>query len=347
MAIYYRNVSICMWDDERVLNLDLEAFKVWVYLLTGPGTTSCPGVIRSSNASLSEAFRKPSASQVDDLVMNIQAASRGLGEVLASGLALQDVAARLIWLPNGFKHARPQSVNVIKSWASVLDDVPKCQLKQQIVNNLWKAKGSLPVGLADAFAEAFASQPYSEIEIEIDQEIETETEIETEIEDPESAGAGASASAQARASPLSPPEGDSPPTVSGDHALVPKNGKPAKVYAADVKTVIAHYVGYHPKAKPGDDEKKKIRARLKDGYSAADLCRAIDGIHKSAFHQGENQGNKRYDTLELVVRKSSQVAKFIEIAEKPQTALTERSQRNFRATERFMDRHSEGGKDEN
>jgi hypothetical protein len=109
------------------------------------------------------------------------------------------------------------------------------------------------------------------------------------------------------------------------------------VSAGDVDRVIEHYRSHHPKAQPGKVERTKIRDRLADGYSVADLCRAIDGCHLSPFNQGQNERGRRYDTLELIVRNSSQVQKFMEQSEQgAPPAVSERTLRNMRAMQNFL-----------
>lgn len=89
----------------------------------------------------------------------------------------------------------------------------------------------------------------------------------------------------------------------------------------EIRAVFAHYRKYHKRAAPNPNSKSKdwqlIRARLNEGYSVADLCLAIDGCHRSAFNQGDNDRGKRYDALELIVRNSSKVTQFMDLAELP------------------------------
>jgi biotin operon repressor len=111
----------------------------------------------------------------------------------------------------------------------------------------------------------------------------------------------------------------------------------------DVLSVFAHYRAYHPRAHPRpmatSKEWQKVRARLREGYSVDDLKLAIDGCHKSPFHMGENEGQKRYDSMELIFRDSSHIQQFIEIAGAPQTpVLSEKTMRGSRAAESALRR---------
>lgn len=86
----------------------------------------------------------------------------------------------------------------------------------------------------------------------------------------------------------------------------------------DIRSVVAHYRTYHPKALRTLLKKSKtylgVRGRLEDGYTVTELVAAIDGIHKSPFHLGQNESKTRYLSLELCMRNAEQVERFIAIA---------------------------------
>ncbi|MDQ3748020.1 MAG: hypothetical protein M3367_03230 [Acidobacteriota bacterium] len=69
----------------------------------------------------------------------------------------------------------------------------------------------------------------------------------------------------------------------------------------------------HTQAKFTNERKRKVVARLKEKYTVEQLKEAISGCKKSAFHQGQNDSGVKYDDLELICRKGSQVEKFISI----------------------------------
>ena len=86
--------------------------------------------------------------------------------------------------------------------------------------------------------------------------------------------------------------------------------------ATPADEVFAHYQTYHPRARVlGADERKKINARLKEGFTVADLCSAIDGQHRSPHHLGQNREGRQYLSLELAVRDSSKVNQFLAVPE--------------------------------
>lgn len=85
-----------------------------------------------------------------------------------------------------------------------------------------------------------------------------------------------------------------------------------------VAEVFAHYQTYHPqwKARPSTStEAKRVRDRIKDGYTVDELKAAIDGNHKCPWHSGltHPEGKKFHDLL-LIMRDATHVARFIEKA---------------------------------
>ena len=133
-------------------------------------------------------------------------------------------------------------------------------------------------------------------------------------------------------------------------AELDKLGSPSKNGRGDeVRQVFDHYRTYHPRAHPNPKSKSKewrlVHARLEEGYLVDALRLAIDGCQRSPFHQGENERGAKYDSLELIMRDSDHVAKFIELAEQgPGPVLTEKQRRGHRAGEQWLARHAGGQK---
>jgi hypothetical protein len=111
----------------------------------------------------------------------------------------------------------------------------------------------------------------------------------------------------------------------------------------DVQAVFDAYRKHHPRAfakpVPASKEWRAIAARLREGFSVADLIEAIEGCHVSPFHCGENDRQTKYQSLGLIVRDGSQVSKFIELArDGPAPVLSEKTQRGQRAVQSYIDR---------
>lgn len=113
------------------------------------------------------------------------------------------------------------------------------------------------------------------------------------------------------------------------------------VLSDEIRQVFDHYRTHKPKSFPSPHSKmkewRKVRDRLKDGHSVDDLRQAIDGCFVSAFHMGENPRQRRYDTLELIMRDADHVQQFIDIHDnRGSPVLSERSMKNNRAAESFL-----------
>lgn len=84
----------------------------------------------------------------------------------------------------------------------------------------------------------------------------------------------------------------------------------------DVRAVFVYWqqVMGHARAQLDEKREKAIKARLKNGYSVADLCRAVDGCAKSPHHMGQNESRTIYDDIELICRDGPKVDGFIKKA---------------------------------
>ena len=139
----YRRVSLQMWGDKKFLELSKpapSARELWLFLITGPHTTTIPGVLHVGQAGLAES-----------LEWSLKALQRCWQEISDRGMGEADWTAKLIWLPNALKHNPPESLNVVKSWATTFDTLPECQLKAKVeayIQAFLQAKGQ---GFAEAF----------------------------------------------------------------------------------------------------------------------------------------------------------------------------------------------------
>lgn len=118
--------------------------------------------------------------------------------------------------------------------------------------------------------------------------------------------------------------------------------------AASVLAVFMHWRNYHSRAFPtphdGMKEWHRVAARLKEGYSIDDLCRAIDGMHKSDFHNGNNDRGTKYLSLELCMRDATRVERFLQIDEEhvPNAPiLSEKTRRTVRAAQQWAQRRKQ------
>ncbi len=73
-----------------------------------------------------------------------------------------------------------------------------------------------------------------------------------------------------------------------------------------------------PRARLDIARRKIIQARLNDGYSVADLQDAINGCYLDPFYQGDNDRNKAFNDISLILRDAAHVDQFIETYEQAQ-----------------------------
>lgn len=129
-----------------------------------------------------------------------------------------------------------------------------------------------------------------------------------------------------------PPIAPSPPSSDGGFGgslssapgLLRLSGDPEPLEArskrdVDVMRVLEHYQRLHPQSRLTEKSKEArlIRERMAEGYTVEQLCRAIDGYHRSPHHQGENDRRTKYLSLELFVRDSKHVQAGIEFVDRP------------------------------
>ena len=79
-----------------------------------------------------------------------------------------------------------------------------------------------------------------------------------------------------------------------------------------VQLVYQHWVAALGKqrSKLTGSRRRKVLARIREGYTVQELCDAIDGCARSRYHMGDNDSGKRYDDLELICRSGSKVEQF-------------------------------------
>lgn len=139
----YRKISPRIWNDAKVRELTDKGKLAFLFMLTHPTMTPF-GAIRANVPGL--AF---------ELGWTPRAFSKAMQELCANGMAAFEEKANLIWFPNFLKYNRPESPNVIKSWAGAFEDLPECALRDAIYNSLMKLSESLGKSFMEAFGEAF------------------------------------------------------------------------------------------------------------------------------------------------------------------------------------------------
>jgi hypothetical protein len=139
----YRMLDVRIWCDKKFRSLTPikpSGQALFLYLLSNPHTTSIPGLYRAGAGAMAE-----------ELAWSLIGFQRALKEVMTQGLVKADLKARVIFIPNAIKYNKPQSPNVVRSWAVHWDEIPECALKNEAYYKL----ESFIRGLGKAFALAF------------------------------------------------------------------------------------------------------------------------------------------------------------------------------------------------
>lgn len=86
----------------------------------------------------------------------------------------------------------------------------------------------------------------------------------------------------------------------------------------EVLEVFEFWRDLHSNGRSRLDEKRRraITARLRDGYTVDDLKLAVLGCKFSPFHNGENDRQTAYKSIELICRDADHVDRFIDLAER-------------------------------
>lgn len=100
-------------------------------------------------------------------------------------------------------------------------------------------------------------------------------------------------------------------SIFGDVTASPK----ATEHTSNLLNDLNKLVGGRGEARPTTDRKARLKSRLKD-FTEDDLKLAATNLGNDEFMQGANDNNKRYGTIDYLLRTSANVNKWLE--EQPQ-----------------------------
>jgi hypothetical protein len=142
-GVRYRKTPVSLWGESWFRSLSQpkpNGQSLYLYLISGPHTTSLPGLFSAGEAALAEALRWP-----------VSGFRRAFQELEVVGKARADWEARVVWLPLVLEDNKPESPNVVQSWTSHVEMIPECGLKHEAVEHL----RAFIEGLGEAFVEGF------------------------------------------------------------------------------------------------------------------------------------------------------------------------------------------------
>lgn len=281
----YRKIEPRFWDDLKVRKLDVTGKAIALYLITA-----------SNRIGL---FVLSTAKAADDLGLRTETFRERLANVCETlGWGFDEVS-RVFWIPSWWKCNYPENPNVMIGNLADLDDVPDSELTERFLSNTKHLRG----GVLDAFLERCRNVAETLPERLANQKQKQKQEQEQEEEPPLPLAVEGTPPADAGLAPGSDPIAP---------AIRAKRGE----RQAEIAAVFDHWrtVCQHPGAKLDAKRSTLIARRLRDGYSVADLCEAVDGCTRSRFHQGANDQGKVYDGLELILRNGDKVDAFRKVA---------------------------------
>ena len=263
--------------------------------------------LTSSQANRIGIFYLSPALAAEQLGMKAEGYAKGIQRVcdtLGWGI---DEAVNVLYMPTWWRYNGGIGHLTLRGYLEDLHEVPQTPLLQEFMANRTHLSDRESAEL-DTFAMGMPRVcqgylPKSAQETETETETELETELETETS---SCPAGSQRNRSER--------------------------------TAAVELVLNHYREHHTRANPGEPDRKRILARLAEGFSADDLIEAIDGNHRDPYCCGENPGGKKYHTLELIFRDSAHTQKYIEVPAAGAARFNEKERRGIEAGQRFIEK---------
>jgi hypothetical protein len=111
--------------------------------------------------------------------------------------------------------------------------------------------------------------------------------------------------------------------------------------AAPDRDVVAEVFAYwqkvmdSPRSQLDEKRRKAIKGALKL-YEPRQVCEAILGCSRSAWHMGENDRRQKFNGLDLILRDADHIDRFTELASKRATGAESIEQRNARILAELM-----------
>lgn len=138
---------------------------LWLWLLTGPQTTSFPGLFRATIGFMEDELHWP-RSAIERCLAEIEAVKPND----STPMMMRDKKTGLFFLPAAMAYNGPKNPNVAKAWAKAASDMPECELRDKAVSSalsfLEPIVDSDGKPYAKWFAESFANGSSNDIRIQ-------------------------------------------------------------------------------------------------------------------------------------------------------------------------------------
>lgn len=150
----YRKIDPRIWNDEKFYTASLSCQHLFLFILTHPQMTPVGGM------------RTTPAGLADELDWKEKKFPDAFPDAMRDGINLgfwkYDRKAKFLLVPKFLKYNPPASINTLKSWRGCWDDLPECQLKNEVFQTLKGMAYGMGDGFRHAFGDAFGdAMPYT------------------------------------------------------------------------------------------------------------------------------------------------------------------------------------------
>lgn len=135
----YAKIDRRTLNDAKYMNLSDDAQHIWLEILIHPSMTGF-GAMRMTVSGLASEKGWP-----------LDRYEAAFAELETSGMVKHDRRAAFMWLPNFLKYNAPESPNVVKSWKKLLDLLPECAMREDMLAKIKELIGQMSVSFVTAF----------------------------------------------------------------------------------------------------------------------------------------------------------------------------------------------------
>ncbi len=137
----YSKIERVTWRNREFRSLSRNGRDLWLYLLTCPHQTKCPGLIPISRAVIADDLNWQSDEQ---RFSNGCETSAALDELQEVGWVKYDEPGRVLLIPNAIHHNVPENANVVRGWYRDIVDIPDSPLATEWMLGAYAVVSSLP-----------------------------------------------------------------------------------------------------------------------------------------------------------------------------------------------------------